>query len=126
MKLKLPKNNILMRLISKYKNQFLSETWALPVDAFRILAGLLCLYYFITIFLEVEDFSNPNGLLNHELFIEAFWFYKINLIQPSFATTKLFYGLSLIGCIGSVLITVGYRARLSAAILYLIAVCTQR
>ncbi|MEE9238052.1 MAG: hypothetical protein V3U58_00665 [Thermodesulfobacteriota bacterium] len=115
-----------MQILKRFKNRFLAETWAMPIDIFRILAGLLSLYYYITLVFEVEDFSNPDGLLNHQLFLDNFWVLRINLLQPSFASTELFYYLTGLGCLASIAITIGYRPRLLAGVLFVLTASIQR
>src|SRR5215831_17358006 len=54
---------------------------ALPVDIFRILAGLLCLLYFVTLGLDAKDFSASTGLINHQLSYELFRFTQLGLFH---------------------------------------------
>jgi hypothetical protein len=110
---------------SKLRRWFFHETWALPVDIFRVLAGFLSFSYFFSLLFEVNDFSSPHGLINHDFFLETFWWLKINLIQPG-SGAALFYVLIGLACIGTFAIILGYRARLVAAILFVIASSIQR
>lgn len=115
-------------VISTYcrlRRWFFHESWALPVDIFRVLAGALSFFYFFSLLFEVEDFSSPDGLINHDFFLETFWWLKINLIQPGIGT-PLFYVLIGFACIGTFGIIFGYRARLAAGILFVIASSIQR
>jgi hypothetical protein len=55
---------------------------ALPLDLFRVCVGLVLLAYFVRTFLEAADFSGPDGLLDHELVLEIYWFTAIGLFRP--------------------------------------------
>lgn len=112
-------------ICTKLRLWFFHETWALPVDIFRILVGILCVFYYFFLFLEVRDFSSPDGLVSHEFYLEHFWWLNINLIQPG-TPTLVFYVLIALAWIGSWAIITGYRTKLVAGILFLITVCIQR
>ena len=56
-------------------------TYALPVDLLRVLVGLLSFSYFLRTFFDAEDFSCPNGLIDHELSYELFWYTRWSLFQ---------------------------------------------
>lgn len=103
----------------------LCDTYALPLDLFRILAGLLCVAYFGTLIVQAEDFSNPDGLLDHALLQQIFWFTRLSLFHPGLTLTALYacFGLAWVGAWSIVL---GYRVRLCAAVLFVIAVSTYR
>src|SRR4029450_267156 len=58
---------------SRLRAWLLAETYALPLDLFRILGGLLCVAYFVSLLLQAEDFSNPDGLLDHVLIPRVLW-----------------------------------------------------
>ncbi len=45
----------------------MGPTYALPIDIFRILVGLLSFIFFLRTYLETYDFSNPDGLIDHVL-----------------------------------------------------------
>lgn len=109
----------------RLKGWFFHETWALPVDIFRVLVGVLCVFYFSSLFLQTEDFSNPDGLIDHDFYLKAFWWLKINLIWPG-VDTSVFYVLTALAIVGSFGIIVGYRIKLISAVLFVIAVCIQR
>ena len=103
----------------------LCETSALPLDLFRILAGLLCVAYFGTLIVQAEDFSNPDGLLDHVLLQQIFWFTRLSLFHPGLTLSAL-YGILGLACVGAWGIVLGYRVRLCAAVLFVIAVSTYR
>lgn len=100
-------------------------TAALPLDILRVMTGLLFLGYFLRTLLEVPDFSGPDGLLNHPLIMDIFWFTRMGLFQ-SWMSTEVFQLIFLFACICSVFMIIGFQVKLSAAILYLIAVSAYR
>ena len=98
---------------------------ALPVDLFRILAGLLSCVYFAAAFFEANDISGPHGLVDHRLSLELFPYTKWSLLQGEMPTVLLkavFLGAVLV----SGLLAAGYRSTLCAAVLYVLAVSTYR
>jgi len=99
--------------------------YALPVDLFRILAGLLGCAYFAAAFLETGDISGPHGLIDHALSLELFPYTQWSLLRgevPAGLLKLVFLGAILISC---VLVT-GYRPVLCAVALYILAVSTYR
>lgn len=98
---------------------------ALPVDLFRILAGLLSCAYFTTAFFEVNDISGPHGLVDHTLSLELFPYTKWSLLQGELppALLKVVYIAAIL--VGGML-AAGYRSTLCAAALYILAVSTYR
>ncbi len=103
----------------------LRDTYALPLDLLRILGGLLCVAYFGTLLLQAEDFSNPDGLLDHVLLQRIFWFTRLSLFHPGL-TLPCLYGLLGPSCLGAWGVVLGYRVRLCAGVLFAIAVSTYR
>lgn len=101
------------------------ETYALPVDLFRILVGLLTLAYFIRTFLEAEQFSSPDGLIDHVLVGDILWFTRIGLFQPGIGLLG-FQLIYLAACAACLPVIFGYRTKLFALLLYLVAVSTYR
>jgi hypothetical protein len=103
----------------------LSETYALPLDLFRILGGLLCVAYFVSLLVQANDISNPDGLLDHVLMQRILWFTRLSLFHPgiTLACLDVLLALASLGAWGIVL---GYRVRLCAAVLFVIAVSTYR
>ncbi len=100
-------------------------TDALPLDLFRVAVGVLIFIYFLRTFLEAPDFSGPEGLIDHELSKKLFWFTQIGFFNERMPLW-MFQTIFLFGCLCSVPLILGYRVKLFAAILYLIAVCTYR
>src|SRR5215813_2349993 len=119
-----PQTHVRMSL-SRLRESFARPTDALPLDFFRVLAGILVFAYFVRTLLEAKDFSNPDGLIDHELTRELFWYTRISLFPPNLSLAAL-QTIFLIACLCSLGLIVGYRVKICAAILYVIAVCTYR
>lgn len=100
-------------------------TDALPLDLFRIMVGVLVFAYFLRTLFEARDFSGPDGLIDHQLTRQVFWFTRLGLFQPGMSLA-VFQTIFLIACLGSWALILGYRVKLFAALLYVIAVCTYR
>ncbi len=98
---------------------------ALPIDLFRICVGIVLLAYFIRTFMEVADFSGPDGLLDHELILKMYWFTEIGIFRPWMGATWFYaaFGIAIACCVPLIL---GYRVKLFSLILYIIAVSTYR
>jgi hypothetical protein len=109
----------------RLRTWLLAETYALPLDLFRILGGLLCVAYFVSLLLQAEDFSNPDGLLDHVLIQRILWFTRLSLFQPGLTLPCLYVLLGLAG-VGAWSIVLGYRVQLCAGVLFAIAVSTYR
>jgi len=86
---------------------------------------LLCVAYFVSLLLQAEDFSNPDGLLDHVLIQRILWFTRLSLFQPGITLACLHILLGL-ACVGAWGIVLGYRVRLCAGVLFAIAVSTYR
>lgn len=100
-------------------------TPALPVDIFRILVGLLSAVYFLHLYVQVTDFSSPDGLIDHELIRQLFWYSKIGFFGPAM-TADAFRVVFLFAFIGSVALIIGYRVRAISIALFLVAVSAYR
>jgi hypothetical protein len=99
--------------------------YALPMDIFRILAGFLCLIYFVTLGLDTKDFSASTGLINHTLSYELFSFTRLGLFHGTLPAYFFYmvYGAAGLFCMP---IIVGYRPRTFAFLAFLIAVSAYR
>jgi hypothetical protein len=95
------------------------------LDIFRVLVGLLAFGYFLQTFLEARDFSGPDGLIDHELTQKILWFTRIGFFHLGLSLL-FFQTIFLIACLCCWAVILGYRVKLFAAILYLIAVSTYR
>jgi hypothetical protein len=100
-------------------------TPAIPVDIFRILVGFLSLAYFLHLYAQVGDFSSPDGLIDHNLIRELFWYTRVGFFGPGM-TDDAFRLVFLVGAIGSCVLIAGYRVRATAIVLFLIAVSAYR
>jgi hypothetical protein len=98
---------------------------ALPLDIFRVLVGLVVFVYFLQTLFEAKDFSGPDGLIDHELSQRIFWFTRIGFFHPGLSL-RFFQAIFLTACLCCWPVILGYRVKLFAAILYLIAVSTYR
>ena len=90
-----------------------------------MLVGVLAFVYFLCALFEARDFSGPDGLIDHELSRELFWFTRLSLFQPGMSLAT-FQAIFLFACLCSGALILGYRVKTCAAILYLLAVCTYR
>lgn len=113
------------RMVLRWCSRLCAPVFALPVDLFRILAGLLSCAYFTAALFETNDISGPGGLVDHRLSLELFPYTKWSLLQGEIPTGLLkavFLGAVAV----SAALTAGYRPTLCAAVLYLVAVSTYR
>ncbi len=106
-------------------NAFTRPVDALPLDMFRVVTGVLILVYFVRTFAETADFSGPDGLLDHRLILEMYWFTEIGIFQPWMGVEWFYaaFGVAIVCCVPLIL---GYRVKLFSLILYVIAVSTYR
>ena len=114
-----------MSKYSRIKSWFYTETWALPLDIFRIIFGVLCITYFYSLFNDIPDFSSQNGLINHDYFLKHWWYLKINLIPPGPSDLYFKILLGTATFLSSFLI-LGIYPRLAAFLLFLTASTVQR
>jgi hypothetical protein len=109
----------------RLRDSLTRPTDALPLDIFRVLVGLVAFFYFLQTFFEAWDFSSPDGLIDHELSQKIFWFTRIGFFHPGLSL-RFFQAIFLVACLCSWALILGYRVKIFAAILYLIAVSTYR
>lgn len=95
------------------------------VDLFRILTGSLVLAYFVRIFREYSTYSADDGLLDHDLLRELFWFTKLTLVFPG-SSDAYRIGLLTLGALGAVSVLVGWRPKLGAVLAWVVVVSFQR
>lgn len=112
-------------LLNKIKSWFYEETWAVPLDIFRIAFGILCLTYFYALFNEIPDFSSQNGLINHDYFLKHWWYLKINLI-PHDPSDLYFKGIIGTAFFLSFLLILGIYPRIVALLMFIVASTVQR
>lgn len=110
---------------TRWRNGLKRETWALPVDIFRVLAGVVGFAYFLTLLHQVSDFSSPDGLLDHELLQRIYGFTRLGLFHPGLGAW-FFYAIYSLACLGCWGVILGYRTKLCAGFLFAIAVSAYR
>jgi len=111
--------------IRAFRAWLLGETWALPVDLFRVLVGLLASAYFLRLITETPDFSSPDGLLDHAWLAQVLWFTRWSLFQPGLPAW-IFYLAYGLGVGGGLAIAAGIRTRSWGLLLFLIAASQSR
>lgn len=112
-------------MVTRLREWLARPVRALPLDRFRVLIGLLSFVYFARTLAEARDFSNPDGLIDHDLTVSIFPFTRMGLFQPGTPLVVLQTAF-VIACLASLAVVIGYRARLFAALLYVLAVSTYR
>ena len=115
----------LIESLSGLVSRFNRPVYALPLDLFRILVGLLSSAYFLQCFFQVDDFSAPNGLIDHALSWKMFWWTRIGLFHTALDGV-VFKGLFLLASLSSLALAAGWRVNLNTWLLYLISVSTYR
>ncbi|MEM7235202.1 MAG: hypothetical protein AAF517_23690, partial [Planctomycetota bacterium] len=101
------------------------ETYALPVDVFRLAAGALGLAYYVRTILEAGDISHPDGFLDHDYLSDVFWFTRWSLFG-TWLPYPVIQGAHYLACLACIGLVVGFRPRLCAGIAYAINVSTYR
>ena len=101
------------------------ETYALPVQLFRVVVGLLATAYFIRLLLEVRDFSALDGLIDHSLLQSVYPETRVSLFQAGTPPAVIMIAL-VVALAAAVSIVLGWRARLCAAVALAIAASTCR
>ena len=104
---------------------FLGEVDALPVDLFRVLAGVLAAGYFLSLLGQVRDFGAPSGLLDPVLVRKIYWFTRLSLF-PAQAGAGLIEAALLLACACAAAIALGWRVRPCAAVAFAVAVSYAR
>jgi hypothetical protein len=99
--------------------------YAIPVDIFRILAGAVAFGYFARTLRETDDFSSPDGLIDHRLSHSIFPPTRLSLFQPGIPAWA-FRATFALACLASLCVAVGYHARPAAVFLFLVAASTYR
>ncbi len=98
---------------------------ALPLDVLRVLFGLIGLVYFWETLGSSAAFSNPDGFIDHGIVRDAFWYTRLSAFPPGVGL-GLLRVVFAVACFVCVLLAAGYRPRLMAALLYVVAVSTYR
>lgn len=102
-----------------------APVYALPLDGCRLITGMVCAWYFVRTLLEARDVSDVHGLIDHELSFELFPFTRLTLFGAN-TTDFTFVLVFLLAVFCSFGLIFGYRPKVSAAALYVIAVSTYR
>lgn len=99
--------------------------YALPVDLFRALVGLLSAAYFSHLLLESADISSPTGLIDHVLVRELFWYTRLSLFHPGMSAAH-FQLIFAAAVLASLCLAAGFRPKLMAAFMFVVAVSAYR
>ena len=103
----------------------IQSTFALPLDIFRIAVGCLGLIYFLRIMYDAPYFLEQQGLINHELVRDIFWYTWQPLFHPAMSDGAVYFILG-VGTVFSTLLIMGFKSRPIAFVLYFIVVCIYR
>ncbi|MCA9319263.1 MAG: hypothetical protein KDB53_00945 [Planctomycetes bacterium] len=98
---------------------------AIPVDLFRIAVGVLSLVWFAGNLSDAPDTLLSTAIIDHDLLARVFWFTRWGLFQPGTPDAVLLAAQAA-GVVFSITLILGARPRLSAVLLYLLAVSTYR
>src|SRR5215216_4256869 len=96
----------------------LRERWhrpvaALPIDIFRVLVGILSTVYFVHLALQTGDISSPDGLIDHSLTRDIFWYTKMGLFHPGISANEI-RAIFVIAAVASLALAAGWRPKLMA------------
>lgn len=111
--------------IMKLRERWHKPVAALPIDMFRVLVGLLSTVYFIHLALQTGDITSPDGLIDHRLVRDIFWYTKMGLFHPGISANEFRAIFSLAAC-ASLALAAGWRPKLMAALMFVIAVSAYR
>lgn len=99
--------------------------WAVPVDALRVIVGLLSIGYFLQLAVEAGDISAPGGLVDHVLIRDVFWFTQLGLFQPWMGASA-FAAAYGVAALAGMALALGVRPRLAAGFMFVVAVSALR
>jgi hypothetical protein len=116
---------LLANLFDSVISGLVSPVYALPLDIFRILFGVLCFLYFLRTYREARNFSNPDGLLDHTLTYSLFPYCRISVFQNGMSLA-FFQTIFLLACFASGLLVIGVLVKPAAIFLFVITVSTYR
>jgi hypothetical protein len=111
--------------VRKAVDSLFRPTFALPLDVFRVAFGILCVAYFLQLYREVPDFSAPDGLLDHALTREMFWYTRMGLFYPGISAAVL-RATFLAASLASLALAAGYYPRAAALFMFFVAVSAYR
>lgn len=98
---------------------------AVPLDVFRVLVGLVAIGYFARCLHDLQLYVSNEGVIDHQLSEEMFWFSAQPLFRPSMSDGAM-AGWYAVGCAACVLVVAGIAPRVMALVAYVIAVCSYR
>ena len=98
---------------------------ALPLDIARIIIGGVLFFYFLGALRQAQDFSDPDGLIDHRLSMRLLPPTRLSLFQPGMPGV-LFRVVFLCACVASLFVVAGYHPRAAAFFLFLAAVSNYR
>ena len=101
------------------------DVFALPVQLFRIVVGLLAAAYFIRLLREARDFSALDGLIDHTLVQIVYPETRISLFQAGTPSTVIAVAF-VVALAATMGIVFGWRVRLCAGIALAVAASTYR
>lgn len=101
------------------------EAYALPIQLFRIVVGVLATAHFLRLLGEVRDFSATNGLVDHALVQAVYPETRVSLFQAGMPTVLII--IALVIALGAALgILLGWRVRVCAAVALAVAASAYR
>lgn len=117
--------SLLTAVLTELASAFTAPVHALPLDVFRVLAGLMGFTYFARVFYDTPDLSSPDGLIDHGLCRRVFPPTRLSFFHPRIPGA-LFRPVFFVACLASLLVVIGWHPRIAAAVLFVIAVSTYR
>jgi hypothetical protein len=98
---------------------------AAAVDLYRVLVGLLVMVYFVRLALEFPLYTAEDGLLDHQLHRQLFWFTKFTLLFPG-SSPIYKWSLLALGALGALALTFGIRPKLGSAVSWIVVISVHR
>ena len=102
-----------------------ADVGALGIDAFRVLVGLLSTAFFVRLLVEFPEISHPQGLIDHALTQDIYWYTRIGLFHVGMPAWLIALAY-VAGLSGALMITVGYRVRTGAVVALVVAASAYR
>ena len=118
-------SQVLFQRAYQFRQRIAAPVQAIPVDLFRISAALVVFGYLVRLFIEAPLFHTKDGLLDHQIIRDVFWFTS----QPLFSETHplwLTQGWIALAGILTLGIIIGWHPRKCAFGAYVIVVCSIR
>ncbi len=115
----------MMQVMRTLRDRWQRPVPALPIDMFRVLVGLLSTVYFVHLGLQTGDISSPDGLIDHTLVRDIFWYTKMGLFRPGITANELRV-IFAAAAGASLALAAGWRPKIMAAFMFVIAVSAYR